>query len=528
MTGENVQGRKRMKQINKSLVYRICILLGIVLAGPLVGCSSNTKLQDDEELKIGGFLQQQTLKQIEEESADVKEDEFDPDSFSQAVHYDGYLDESPYTMWNRNWNYCDFDEDGEKDRVYREVTDTDIAYRIDFGNGDVLELARSEDFFMGIKIQTADVCGLWEKEILFVGQHMGSTDPTAESDIYLYQKTYNGYKRILLPNQREEADRTTGFEVILSDLDDECVKLECPDAGYEEVYAWDTWSGWDDTAEHLFEFSGEPVVTDAAYDAAFIEYAGDPKLVLYQNAGGKWVFKETSFILNMSRWEDEEGRHEFTIQSFEMGRNEGKTVDELIEEYSSVQVPDDMAYISAYLDVIRQYTEEYEESRLQYNLIYFDEDKIPELALGVEGYWVSLFTYQDGAVYELMDQWGYGAFGNAGYEYLPYGNVIRNYNTDYAGLVLYESYDRMDENFELEGGFWLKQAYLDSEGNIADYDESTYDENNWHYYYEDTEISAEEYDFYAIRGEFEYINTDKSVSEIIAELYAPLLHPESG
>lgn len=39
-----------------------------------------------------------------------------------------------------------------------------------------------------------------------------------------------------------------------------------------------------------------------------------------------------------------------------------------------------------------------------------------------------------------MDRWAYGAMGNAGYEYCPEMNSMRNYNTDYAGAILYTTY----------------------------------------------------------------------------------------
>lgn len=78
--------------------------------------------------------------------------------------------------------------------------------------------------------------------------------------------------------------------------------------------------------------------------------------------------------------------------------------------------------------------------REEYNLIYFDDDDIPELVAGVEGYYTSLYTYKDGTVYILMDRWAYGAMGNAGYEYCPEMNSMRNYNTDYAGAILYTTY----------------------------------------------------------------------------------------
>ncbi len=76
----------------------------------------------------------------------------------------------------------------------------------------------------------------------------------------------------------------------------------------------------------------------------------------------------------------------------------------------------------------------------EYNLIYFDDDDIPELVAGAEGYYTSLYTYKDGTVYTLMNRWAYGEMGNAGYEYCPKMNSLRNYNADCAGAIMYTTY----------------------------------------------------------------------------------------
>ena len=48
-----------------------------------------------------------------------------------------------------------------------------------------------------------------------------------------------------------------------------------------------------------------------------------------------------------------------------------------------------------------------------YGLIHVDDDGIPELAAGVNGYYTSLYTWKDGKLYALMEHWAYGAMGNA-------------------------------------------------------------------------------------------------------------------
>lgn len=90
------------------------------------------------------------------------------------------------------------------------------------------------------------------------------------------------------------------------------------------------------------------------------------------------------------------------------------------------------------------------EDALAYDLIDFDGDDVPELVTGAAGYYVSLYTYENGTVYQLMDHWSYGAMGNAGYEYAPGKNSMRNYNSDYAGAILYTTYMTMNDRHELD------------------------------------------------------------------------------
>lgn len=108
------------------------------------------------------------------------------------------------------------------------------------------------------------------------------------------------------------------------------------------------------------------------------------------------------------------------------------------------------SYQEAYEMVSRLEGIEYDQSDLEYGLIYFDEDDIPELAVGKNGYYVSLYTYREGRIQLLMDHWAYGAMGNVGYEYAPGKNSLRNYNTDHAGAVLYTTYMAINEDGFLE------------------------------------------------------------------------------
>lgn len=154
-----------------------------------------------------------------------------------------------------------------------------------------------------------------------------------------------------------------------------------------------------------------------------------------------------------------------------------------------------------------------------YDLIYFDEDEIPELAAGVRGYEVSLYTYDNGTVYTLMDGWPYGAMGNAGYEYSPGKNSLRNYNSDQAGAVLYTTYMAVGKNHVLDRIVEIETYnFDDSNGNgILDEEESGSFGMYGVSYINGAEATNEECASYDAGG-YEYIDPDMSWEQLREKL----------
>lgn len=171
-------------------------------------------------------------------------------------------------------------------------------------------------------------------------------------------------------------------------------------------------------------------------------------------------------------------------------------------------------YSLAYIDVINKYKELHPGGK--YDLIYFNDDDIPELVAGVDWYYVSLYTYDAGSVYTLMDDWGYGAGGNQGYEYLPKKNALRNYNTDLAGEIMNETYATLKDGHELESYSISSWSFKDENKNYM-IDDGEEQNGRW-YYYESSEITPEEYSSYQILGDFDFIIGDKTAAQIISEL----------
>lgn len=218
------------------------------------------------------------------------------------------------------------------------------------------------------------------------------------------------------------------------------------------------------------------------------------------------------------------------------------------EQIDAEQLPEENRWISAYAGQVQVFVEMCKEvceednldfadyfSGFGFNLIYVDEDAIPEFAAGPRGFYVSLYTYEpgeegtsgSGTLHTLMDQWGYGAFGNHGYYYLPEENVLYNYDADYAGSVGYTTYMNLNAKYELVDSYTIKHAYLDEDGNVyMGSGDEDYEPEAHYYYYEDDleqEISEEEFHSYQIQGDYEPVNGTKNGLEIMEELYQDYL-----
>ncbi len=187
-----------------------------------------------------------------------------------------------------------------------------------------------------------------------------------------------------------------------------------------------------------------------------------------------------------------------------------ETQTEFSEEIS---VPENAnkSYKSAYIEKAT----ELDDGKCKFNLIYFDDDDIPELVAGEDGYYTSLYTYSNGEIYTLMEHWVYGAMGNAGYEYVPKKNSLRNYNSDYAGAIRYTTYMEIGESHSMDTVAVIETFnFDDSNGNgIPDEDESESIGKYSKSYIDGSEISEEDAEKYNA-GEYEFISVSMTLDEL--------------
>lgn len=123
-----------------------------------------------------------------------------------------------------------------------------------------------------------------------------------------------------------------------------------------------------------------------------------------------------------------------------------------------------------------EYTKILDKAKAEYgndikcDLIYFNNDDIPDLVVGVSGYWTSLYMYEDGKVYTIMDKAQYGIGGSKYFDYYEKKGVIFNYGNSYAGAIGYQTYYVLNSNKKLD------ELEFVSEGAEVDESDSQYEE----------------------------------------------------
>lgn len=230
-------------------------------------------------------------------------------------------------------------------------------------------------------------------------------------------------------------------------------------------------------------------------------YYGYPPEHLYASSDGKaafdlqeWLSRQLSDLVSPLSIPE--------IRSFLSGGKKNGDFDSYQEAYTAVSKLD--SFVS---------------EATTYDLIYINDDEIPELSTGVSGSWVNLYTYHDGTVYILMDQWSYGAGGNHGYEYSPRKNSILNHNSDFAGAILYTTYMQITDRHTLEVSAQIKTYNFDDANGNDTLDESEFDSAERYSvsYLNGREISAEEAASFEM-GDYIYIDPALDLANLYTQL----------
>lgn len=175
-------------------------------------------------------------------------------------------------------------------------------------------------------------------------------------------------------------------------------------------------------------------------------------------------------------------------------------------------------YKKEYKNIVNESYKENQECT--YSLIYINKDEIPELVVcDADHYNISLYTYKNGKVYTLMENWNYGVGGTVIYEYLPKKNVIRIQGSDLAATWT-ESYFKIKKMELVEKRSLTTYQFKDKNHNgVMDRDEeNTYSNKPVEYYKDGKKISKKEYEKLLIKGNYKNVIGQKTYQQILKQL----------
>lgn len=187
--------------------------------------------------------------------------------------YEGYLD--LVDVLQGEFVHRDFDGDGQEDRVLQYfLKDGRKMYAIIFGSGELLEIGPFESAWTGISILTEDFNVDGMKDIVYIGQDMGSDYPENGSKIAVFMSENGTYKNV---EWTENQTTEVRFPVSCKKTNHKYeVNISSRCLNYEELYTI-------------------PVDEREVYNNYFVEYGEDTssmawraavrdkKLILYEN-----------------------------------------------------------------------------------------------------------------------------------------------------------------------------------------------------------------------------------------------------
>ncbi len=243
------------------------------------------------------------------------------------------------------------------------------------------------------------------------------------------------------------------------------------------------------------------VIEDRLYDCGSVVMDGDGPLYSVELlddqvkyiGGGRWSVRFGGYVYLV-----EAGDFKLAEITYILQRNP----DSYFNGYSITDIAVDMVdhgWALAYEDLIKQQEEEVanwnsengEMFHWGYSLVYLDGDAVPELVTGPDDCWVSVYTWRNGQLKQLIDEWSYGIWGNVGYYYYP-GTGTISYTENSVGEdgeTHYETIMRLNASGEWETvwktktegkadqdyGGYVETLYL-WDASLGDYHQATQEE----------------------------------------------------
>ncbi|MBQ7470433.1 MAG: hypothetical protein IJS76_08415 [Pseudobutyrivibrio sp.] len=150
------------------------------------------------------------------------------------------------------------------------------------------------------------------------------------------------------------------------------------------------------------------------------------------------------------------------VSSVETGAGEDVSQKDSVIDSSNEPSSEDSleGYKKAYIEAAKSIKEKHDFDSLKFGLIDFDGDDTPEFVAKMSGScW--LYTYEDGKLRCLMDDWVYGNAGDHGYEYAPGKGIVRDGGSPFYGALYYSAYFSKHEEGELVLDYKEKEYHFD-------------------------------------------------------------------
>ncbi|MGN1187154.1 MAG: M56 family metallopeptidase [Lachnospiraceae bacterium] len=171
--------------------------------------NSDNVHQEENIMENGTDYDTTTEPETEEVTENITENVTEPEIIVSDFgyqYYTGYLDECiEYRSYN-DFVDKDYDGDGLTDRVYRESKTLNCRYRVEFGNGIVLDIDKWNPTGTILRLESADLDNDGEQELVFVNKcdSYTSNNSYPTIDIMVYDKDGSSYKEMALPFKTSE------------------------------------------------------------------------------------------------------------------------------------------------------------------------------------------------------------------------------------------------------------------------------------------------------------------------------------
>lgn len=230
-----------------------------------------------------------TKEDIAKNDTRVTEEQSDTPKTYSIYNYDytGYEDEC--TGWSGHEAFVgqDYDNDGLTDRVYREYKEEadNCHYRIEFGNGDVIDMDKDVASRGFLDIKTADLNDDGQNEIIISLLYGTSTDMRGAGDMVVYEKQGGSYEKAVLPFKESDEGYSQNVPIHYEVVRDRRIQVSVEGGDYKTLVPID-FKQWDTLSyPHYYD---KVTYDTVVWENYLLESDGKTQLVCKVHLFDKW------------------------------------------------------------------------------------------------------------------------------------------------------------------------------------------------------------------------------------------------